>query len=211
MSQNFVMDFINYADYIGTCAFAISGTLTASEKKFDLFGATFIGFITAIGGGTIRDILIGNSPVTWIKDTDYFYLIFGSIILTFLFYKWIIKLKQTLFLFDTIGIGVFTIIGINKAIDFHFAAPICMIMGLSSAVVGGIIRDMLCNDVPLIFHKEIYATACIFGGVIYLILDYFHVNIYLSQSITIFAIIAIRLTAIKLKLSLPKITIKQDK
>ncbi len=201
------MSFLDIADYAGTFAFAISGTLSASEKKLDIFGASFIGFITAIGGGTIRDLLIGSTPVTWIHNTDYVFLIFLAILFTFIFYKRIIKLKHTLFLFDTIGIGVFTIIGIDKALIYELSAPICMIMGLSSAVVGGIIRDTLCNDVPLIFHKEIYATACIAGGLIYLLLDYFSMNIYLSQIATIICIIIIRLTAIKYNLSLPKITI----
>ncbi len=203
------MNLLDIADYTGTFAFAISGTLSASEKKLDLFGASFIGFITAIGGGTIRDVLMGNTPVTWIKSTDYFLLIFSAIIFTFLFYKKIIKLKHTLFLFDTIGIGVFTIIGIDKALIGGLSAPICMIMGLSSAVVGGVIRDTLCNDVPLIFHKEIYATACLIGGTIYLLLNYFNANLYLSQIATISSIILIRLIAIKYNLSLPKITIAQ--
>ncbi|MCW3807143.1 trimeric intracellular cation channel family protein [Plebeiibacterium marinum] len=204
------MNLLDFADYAGTCAFAISGTLSALEKKLDLFGATFIGVVTAVGGGTIRDILMGNTPVTWISNVEYFILICASIFLTFIFYKRIIKLKQTLSLFDTIGIGVFTIIGIEKAIVFGLSSPICMVMGLSSAVVGGVLRDTLCNDVPLIFHKEIYATACIAGGTIYLILHYYGVNLYFSQSITILSIIAIRLLAIKFNLSLPKITVSEE-
>lgn len=204
------MNFLDIADYTGTCAFAISGTLSANERKLDLFGSAFIGFITAIGGGTIRDLLMGNTPVTWIQNIDYFIIILSSVVLTFVFYKHILKLKQTLFLFDTIGIGVFTIIGIDKALLFGLSAPISMVMGLSSAVVGGIIRDTLCNDLPLIFHKEIYATACIVGGCIYLILHHWNVNIYFSQTTTILSIIAIRLLAIKYNLSLPTITKTQE-
>jgi uncharacterized membrane protein YeiH len=200
------MNLLDIADYAGTFAFAISGTISASEKKLDLFGASFIGFVTAIGGGTIRDLLLGNTPVTWVNNMEYFILILCAIIFTFIFYKRILKLKQTLFLFDTIGIGVFTIIGIDKALLFGLNGPLCMIMGLSSAVVGGVIRDTLCNDVPLIFHKEIYATACLVGGFIYLILDYWGVNIYYSQTATILSIIFIRLIAIRYNLSLPTIT-----
>ena len=179
------------------------------KKKLDLFGASFIGFITAVGGGTMRDLLMGNTPVTWVKNVDYFLLILSAILFTFIFFKRVIRLKHTLFLFDTIGIGVFTIIGIDKALMYELSAPICMVMGLSSAVVGGVIRDTLCNDVPLIFHKEIYATACIVGGTIYLLLDYFNVNIYFSQIATITSIIIIRLVAIRFNLSLPKITFAQ--
>ncbi len=200
------MDILTIADYAGTCAFAISGTLSASEKKLDLFGATFIGFVTAIGGGTIRDLLLGNTPVTWILGLDYFTVIIISIVLTFIFYKHVIKLKRTLFLFDTIGIGVFTIIGVEKALLFGINPPLALIMGLSSAVVGGVIRDTLCNDVPLIFHKEIYATACIAGGSIYLLLHYINFNLHFSQIITISSIIIIRLLAVSFNLSLPKIT-----
>ena len=203
------MNLLDFADYAGTFAFAVSGTLSASEKKLDLFGASFIGFITAVGGGTMRDLLMGNTPVTWVKNVDYFLLILSAILFTFIFFKRVIRLKHTLFLFDTIGIGVFTIIGIDKALMYELSAPICMVMGLSSAVVGGVIRDTLCNDVPLIFHKEIYATACIVGGTIYLLLDYFNVNIYFSQIATITSIIIIRLVAIRFNLSLPKITFAQ--
>jgi len=204
------MDFLNITDFAGTCAFAISGTLSATEKKLDLFGATFIGFVTAIGGGTIRDLLLGNTPVTWILGTDYFILILASITFTLIFYRYIIKLKHTLFLFDTIGIGVFTIIGVEKALLFGINPPLAIVMGLLSAVIGGIIRDTLCNDVPLIFHKEIYATACIIGGGIYLIMSHFKVNIYFSQTTTILSIIIIRLLAVRYNLRLPKITSAQE-
>ncbi len=200
------MSFLEISDYIGTFAFAISGTLSAYEKKLDLFGASFIGFITAIGGGTTRDVLMGNTPVVWIRTSDYFFLILSGIIFTFIFYKKIIKLKHTLFLFDTIGIGVFTIIGVEKALISGLTSPICMIMGLSSAVVGGVIRDTLCNDVPLIFHREIYATACIIGGGIYLLLNSLNANVFVSQIATISSIIIIRLLAVKYNLSLPKIS-----
>ncbi len=203
------MDFFTIADYAGTCAFAISGTLSASEKKLDLFGATFIGFVTAIGGGTTRDILMGNTPVTWLQSNIYFILIASAIVFTFIFHRHIIKLKQTLSLFDTIGIGVFTIIGLEKGLDFGLTEPVAVIMGMSSAVVGGVIRDTLCNDVPIIFHKEIYATACIAGSLVYLALYYYNVSPIINESITIACIIIIRLLAIKFNLSLPTLTAAQ--
>ncbi len=203
------MDFFTIADYAGTCAFAISGTLSASEKRLDLFGATFIGFVTAIGGGTTRDVLMGNTPVTWLQGNTYFMCILGAIIFTFIFHRYIIKLKQTLSLFDTIGIGVFTVIGLQKGLDFGLTPPVAIIMGMSSAVVGGVIRDTLCNDVPIIFHKEIYATACISGSIIYLILNYYGAPKVLTEVITILSIISIRLLAIKFNLSLPTFTAAQ--
>ena len=196
-------DLILLFDYIGTLVFAISGTLTAAHKRLDIFGAIFIGFATAIGGGTVRDIMLGNLPVSWIQSTDYFFVILAGVLITVVFKKVVVKLRNTLFLFDTIGIGVFTVIGLEKALSFGISAPIAVIMGLSSAVVGGIIRDTLTNEVPLIFHKEIYATACISGAIIYLLLHYLNVPQVFCESVTVVAIIGIRLWAVKYNITMP--------
>nr|WP_321450932.1 trimeric intracellular cation channel family protein [uncultured Carboxylicivirga sp.] len=204
------MDPIVLFDYIGTMVFAISGTLTAAQKRLDLFGAMFIGFVTAIGGGTVRDIMLGNLPVTWIKNYDYFLIILLGIILTVVFKKTVIKLKNTLFLFDTIGIGVFTVLGIEKTLELGISQPIAVIMGLISAVVGGIIRDTLCNELPLIFHREIYATACIAGSIVYLALRNIGFPPLAYTWITVGTIITIRLIAVKYSLAIPLLTISDD-
>nr|WP_319399544.1 trimeric intracellular cation channel family protein [uncultured Carboxylicivirga sp.] len=204
------MDPIVLFDYIGTMVFAISGTLTAAQKRLDLFGAMFIGFVTAIGGGTVRDIMLGNLPVTWIKNYDYFLIILLGIILTVIFKKTVIKLKNTLFLFDTIGIGVFTVLGIEKTLELGISQPIAVIMGLISAVVGGIIRDTLCNELPLIFHREIYATACIAGSIVYLALRNIGFPPLAYTWITVGTIITIRLIAVKYSLAIPLLTISDD-
>ena len=204
------MDPIILFDYIGTMVFAISGTLTAAQKRLDLFGAIFIGFVTAIGGGTVRDVMLGHLPVTWIKSYDYFLIILIGIILTVVFKKIVIKLKNTLFLFDTIGIGVFTVLGIEKTLEIGISQPIAVIMGLISAVVGGIIRDTLCNEVPLIFHREIYATACIAGSIVYLILRNIGFPPLAYTWITVGTIITIRLIAVRYKLAIPLLTISDD-
>ncbi|WP_430816108.1 trimeric intracellular cation channel family protein [Carboxylicivirga sp. RSCT41] len=201
------LDLILTFDYIGTMVFAISGTLTAAQKRLDIFGAIFIGFVTAIGGGTVRDIMLGNLPVSWIQSYDYFFLILAGVLITILFKKFVLKLRNTLFLFDTIGIGVFTVIGLEKALAFGISAPIAVIMGLSSAVVGGIIRDTLTNEVPLIFHKEIYATACITGAVVYLILYNLQVPQVICESITVVTIIGIRLWAVRYNITMPHISL----
>jgi len=201
-------DLILWLDYIGTMVFAISGTLTAAHKRLDVFGAIFIGFVTAIGGGTVRDIMLGDMPVSWIQSTDYFFVILAGIIITILFKKLVVKLRNTLFLFDTIGIAVFTVIGLEKALDFGISAPIAVIMGLSSAVVGGIIRDTLTNEVPLIFHKEIYATACISGAIVFLILHNFSVPQVVCESVTALTIIGIRLWAVKYNITMPHVSLK---
>ena len=204
-------DLILTFDYIGTMVFAISGTLTAAHKRLDWFGAIFIGFVTAIGGGTVRDIMLGNTPVSWIQSNNYFFLILAGILITIVFKKAVLKLRNTLFLFDTIGIGVFTVIGLEKALAFGISAPIAVIMGLSSAVVGGVIRDTLTNEVPLIFHKEIYATACITGAIFYLALYYLNVPVVVCESVTVITIIGIRLWAVKYNITMPQISLGDGK
>ncbi|HRW62725.1 MAG TPA: trimeric intracellular cation channel family protein [Bacteroidales bacterium] len=199
------MGLIYYFDLIGTFVFAISGVLTASEKKFDVFGASVIAFVTAIGGGTLRDILIGDSPVGWIKDLNYLYIIIIAIVISLLFKKRVIQLRNTLFLFDTVGIGVFTIIGVQKSLNFDISPVIAVMMGTISAVFGGVIRDILTNETPLIFRKEIYATPCILGGVLYLMLLHFNVSTQLVSFITALLIIGVRLLAVKKNWALPRI------
>ncbi len=197
------MSILYLLDLLGTLVFAISGTMSAANKKLDLFGAYFTGFITAIGGGTLRDVILGNFPVGWITDLNYIIVITIGVALTFLFKKFIMGLKRTLFLFDTIGIGVFTIIGIEKSLSLNIHPILAVIMGLFSAVMGGVIRDTLCNDIPLIFRKEIYATACLVGGVLFICLGSMGVSSSVNQFITMTFIIAIRIICIRFKISLP--------
>jgi len=153
------MDLIYAIDLMGTLVFAISGVITATEKKFDLVGATIIGLVTAIGGGTVRDVLIGETPVGWMKDLNYLLVIFLAIPLCFFFIHIIRKLRRSVFLFDTIGIGLFTILGLQKTLGMGLSPVVALLMGVVSAVFGGVIRDVLSNEVPLIFRKEIYASA----------------------------------------------------
>ncbi len=191
-------------DLVGTLVFAISGSMAASSKKLDLFGAAFIAFVTAVGGGTVRDLLLGTTPVGWMQNTMYIYVILGGVGITFLFKSWVRKLRKTLFLFDTIEIGVFTILGLSKALILDVPAPIAVMMGMFSAVLGGVIRDMLINEIPLIFRKEIYAMACVAGGTAFVFLQdilSFEWNI----TATISLIIAIRIVVIQFKLGLSSI------
>jgi uncharacterized membrane protein YeiH len=204
------MNLIVLLDYIGTFVFAISGTLTAANKRLDVFGATAIGFVTAVGGGTVRDMMLGHLPVSWIRSIDYFLIIIGGVLVTILFKKQVMKLRKTLFLFDTIGIAVFTLLGLKMALMFNVDAPMALILGLVSAVVGGVIRDTLCNEVPLIFHREIYATACLAGGLIYLMLDTFHIPEVISESVTVVTIITIRILAVRLNIALPRLQTREN-
>lgn len=189
----------------GTAFFAISGALSATKKSTsDWFGVTFIGFITAIGGGTLRDVLLGTHPIAWIKDVNLVYAILTGIIIARIFYRWLIELRKTFFLFDTLGIALFTVLGTAKAISLGVGNINAAIMGMFSAVMGGIIRDTLVNETPVIFHKEIYATACFSGALSFLILHHLHINYDINLLISGGLIVIIRVLAVRYKWNLPQ-------
>jgi len=198
------MNFFSLLDLIGTFVFAISGTIAAGEKRLDLFGAAFIGFVTAIGGGTLRDMMVGIAPVSWTSSMIYVYAIVLAVVITFILKEQIFHFRKTIFLFDTIGIGVFTIIGVEKALSNGINTPVAIIMGILTAVAGGVIRDTLINEVPQIFKKEIYATACLVGAVVYIVLKRVGVQPEINQIATILIIIGIRVISVKNKLALPR-------
>lgn len=191
------MSWIYLLDMFGTCVFAISGVLTAINKKFDLVGALIIGFITAIGGGTLRDLLLGRFPVGWLNDRNYFIAILAGYLITYLFYNTVLKLRKSMLLFDTIGIGLFTILGIQVAMQYKMRIEICLIMGVVSACFGGVTRDVLTNEIPLIFRKEIYATACLVGGCVYFIMNRMCANENVNIIMSILVVIAVRYLSLK--------------
>jgi len=198
-------------ELLGTGFFAISGALVANEKSStDWFGVTFIGFVTAIGGGSLRDVLLGSYPIVWIGDVKFVYAIIIGVLLARIFYRYLEKLRKTLFLFDTLGIALFTIVGTEKSLELGVDPVIAAIMGMFTAVMGGVIRDTLTNEVPVLFHKEIYATACLAGAILYLVLFNFGVprdiNFLLSGSL----IVLIRVLAVRYNLSLPKFRTMDD-
>ena len=197
------MSIFDFLDLLGTAAFAISGALFAIKKRMDTFGVLIIAFVTAVGGGTLRDILIGADSITWMKDLNYSYVILVSVILAIILRKKIAYLSKSLFLFDTIGLGIFTIIGTEIGLQNDFHPIICVALGMITATFGGVIRDTLSNEIPLIFQKEVYATACIIGAVTYLILNRFKIDQDLIHILTTVMVIAVRLIAVKFKLKLP--------
>ncbi len=196
------MNWIYYIDILGTFVFAVSGVLAGIDKKFDLVGASILGLVTALGGGTLRDVLIGETPVGWMKDLNYLYVIFAALPLSYLFKNAILKFQKSIFLFDTIGIGLFTILGLQKTLNVGLSPVIAVLMGSVSAVFGGVIRDVLSNEVPTIFRKEIYASACLGGGIVFLFLDsYIKGSIY-NMLIAIFVVMIIRYLAVRYHWSL---------
>ena len=192
-------------DILGTVAFAISGVLVAMEKRLDLFGVGIIALVTAIGGGTLRDLLIGNTPVTWTTTPMYMYIILGTVIVTILFQSRLKYLRTSLFLFDTIGIGFYTMIGISKGMEAGLEPLICITLGTITASFGGVLRDILCNEIPVIFRKEIYATACILGGVGYFLLRQTPLPEGYSYLLGVVIVIGIRLAAVRYHITLPNI------
>jgi len=190
-------------DILGTIAFAISGVLIAMNHKMDAFGILIIAFVTAVGGGTIRDVLIGDVPVSWMKDMNYTYAVFGATLFAVILRERINYLRTSLFLFDTIGIGLYTLVGIEKGLNTELHPIICVALGTISASFGGVIRDILCNEIPVIFRKEIYATACILGGFSYFLLIKLPLHSEYVFVISGLIVITIRLLAVKFKITLP--------
>ncbi len=196
--------FLNIIDILGTISFAVSGAFMAMDKKLDPFGVLIISFVTAIGGGTLRDILIGNLPVGWLQNRTAIFVIFFSAILTMFFGKYLKHLSTTLFLFDALGLGLFTVVGIKLGIARNFSVGLCITLGTISACFGGVLRDVLLNNIPLLFRKEIYALACIAGGVLYFILRKMSIDSGLNTIICIIVVFVIRILAVRYRISLPQ-------
>lgn len=189
-------------EIVGTIAFAISGIRLAAAKKFDWFGAYIVGLVTAIGGGTLRDILLGTTPF-WMVNGWYLTVTGISLLYVILFRRQLVRLNSTFFFFDTIGLALFVVIGIQKTLEFEFPMWIAIIMGTITGAFGGVVRDILINEVPLIFRKDVYGTACIAGGIIYWITYSAGTTSAVQQLSCAFTVIIIRLLAVKYKWSIP--------
>ncbi len=196
--------FLTIIDILGTISFAVSGAFLAMEKKLDPFGVLVLAFVTAIGGGTLRDILIGNLPVSWMRNETATIVIFSSAIATMFFGRYLRHLTTTLFLFDALGLGLFTIVGIKLGMEKHFSMGVCIALGTITACFGGVVRDVLLNHIPLLFRKEIYAMACIAGGIVYFGLLKCSIDGDMVTVLAILFIFIIRLLAVKWKWSLPR-------
>ena len=194
------IDQIYLWDLIGTAVFGVSGVLVGLERRMDVFGMLILAFVTGVGGGTLRDIMIGSIPVFWMNNLTYILMIVISVVLTVIFRKQFSEhWSKSLMLFDTIGLGVFTIIGIEKALRFGLSPTIAIILGTMTGSFGGVIRDILANKLPALFHKEI----CIAGGTVYFLINGL-MNHNLVVFITIMVVISVRLLSLKYHWELPK-------
>lgn len=189
-------------EFAGTFAFALSGTRLASAKRFDVFGAWIVGLATAIGGGTIRDLMLGLQPF-WMTNSIYFICCAFAVLWVMIFGKYLIRQKNTWFIFDTIGLALFNVIGIEKTINMGLPYWMAITMGSVTGAAGGVIRDVLINEVPLIFRKEIYAVACVAGGIIYTLCHVWGMTAEISALLSSVVVIATRILAVKYHWHLP--------
>lgn len=196
------ISFLLIIEIIGTFAFAISGIRLAAAKNFDWFGAYTVGLVTAIGGGTMRDVLL-NRPSFWMVNGWYLGVTGIALIIVILLKKYLVKLNRTLFLFDSIGLALFVVIGIQKTIECGYPMWLAIVMGTITGALGGVIRDILINMEPLIFRKDVYATACIAGGLVYWGAMLCGASELLQQSLCGISIISIRILAVRYDWSIP--------
>ena len=201
-----VSDFVNWCDYLGTLAFAISGIRLAAGKGFDWFGAYVIGFVTAVGGGTVRDILLDIKPF-WLVQPSYLIITALGLIFTIVFRRQVVRLNHSLFFFDAIGLGLFVVVGVAKSYAVGYPWWVAIIMGTITGSFGGLIRDILINDTPLIFRTDFYASACILGGTIYVLLGYYtRISIEWVQFFSALSVFVLRVLAVALHIQLPTFT-----
>ncbi|MCL1607639.1 MULTISPECIES: trimeric intracellular cation channel family protein [Mediterranea] len=194
--------FVQVLEFIGTFAFAISGIRLASAKQFDWFGAYVVGVATAIGGGTIRDLMLDVTPF-WMTNSIYLICSALALVGVILFGKFLIRQQNTFFLFDTIGLALFTVVGVEKTLALHFPLWVAIIMGTITGAAGGVIRDVFINEVPLIFRKEIYAIACVIGGLVYGLCHWLGLAMTVTELVSGVSVFMARILAVKYHWALP--------
>jgi len=199
------MESLRVIEIVGTAAFSIAGTFAAMEKKLDVFGTFIIAFITALGGGTLRDILIGEVPVKWLFEYGAGLIVLLSTIAGLLFRTIIKNFHNVLLFFDSIGLGFFTVVGIQTGISLGMHPLSCIALGTITACFGGVIRDISLSNIPLIFQKEIYATTCILGGTVFFILLELGVPLLPVEIICLLTIVIFRLLSVRFNWHLPTI------
>ena len=200
----FVETLLKVIEFIGTFAFALSGIRLAASKHYDWLGGFICGIAVAIGGGTVRDVMLGVRPF-WMLSPIYIICTFLAQVVVIVCHNYLKRLDNTWFLFDTLGLALFNIAGIQKTLDCGFPFWVAIIMGCITGAMGGVIRDVLLNEEPVIFRKEIYAMACVMGGVAYWGLSCLGVSLYVTVTVAFLVVCIIRFLAVKYHISLPKL------
>lgn len=197
-------------EFVGTFAFALSGIRLASAKHFDIFGAWIVGMATAIGGGTIRDLMLGLQPF-WMTNSIYFICCAVAVLWVMIFRRYLVQQSNAWFIFDTIGLALFNVIGIEKTLNMGLPLWTAITMGGVTGAAGGVIRDVLINEVPLIFRKEIYAMACVAGGMVYVVGNEVGLGTNSNAILSSIVVIVMRLLAVKYHWHLPVLKGEEDK
>ena len=205
------MKLIVIVELLGVISFAFSGAVSAIQKRLDVFGVLIITFVTSIGGGTIRDLLIGSLPVGWLLDINLITTIFITYLLSFFIHPHAGKIRNIIFWMDTVGLAVFTMVAITKGLQFHLHPMICVALGTITGCFGGILRDVLLNEIPYVFRKDIYASASIAGGIVYFICAKIFNDHNISSIIAGIVIVLIRVGAKYLNWRIPLMYTKDDK
>jgi uncharacterized membrane protein YeiH len=182
-------------EILGTVAFTFSGVVAATRKKLDVFGILIIAFVTAVGGGTLRDILIGVFPVSWLNNTPLLITIAVTYMGSLFYHQKFSQYKKIFFWMDTLGLALFSIAAINKGVDASLNIPVCIALGTITGCFGGVIRDVLLNEVPYVFREDIYASACIVGGIVYFLVLHFSNNEIYASSIAAAVVVFVRFLA----------------
>lgn len=188
---------------IAITAEAMSGALAAGRRNMDLFGVSLVAFLTALGGGTVRDIMLGNFPITWTQHPGYIYLTIGAGLATIPIARIMHRLHRLFLLLDAAGLIAFTIIGCNVAQDLGYSLPIVVMAGITTGIFGGILRDVLCNRTPQVLRHELYASVSLLVALLYLLLCYLGIEENINILISFGVGLAIRLSAIRWRWSLP--------
>lgn len=201
--------FVQILEFIGTFAFAISGIRLASAKHFDWFGAYVVGMATAVGGGTLRDIMLDVTPF-WMTDSMYLVCSGLALLWVILFSKYLVHQHNTFFIFDAIGLALFTVVGVQKTLDCGYPLWVAIIMGTFTGAAGGVIRDVFINEIPLIFRKEIYAMACVIGGVVFGICGLFGLPTLITHTLCGVSVFLTRILAVKYHICLPTLSSEEE-
>ena len=200
-----IPSFVEIMEFVGTFAFAISGIRLASAKRFDWFGAYVVGVVTAIGGGTIRDLLLDVTPF-WMTNSMYLLCSGLALFWVILFGKYLIHLNNTFFIFDTIGLALFVVVGVEKTLALDYPIWVAVVMATLTGSAGGVMRDIFINEEPLFFRKEIYAMACVIGALVYCMCDRLGMEGHMTQSMCGAAVFIVRILAVKYNICLPVLT-----
>lgn len=204
------MSVLHTLDLVGVVVFAISGVLEAGRRQMDIFGAVVLALVTALGGGTLRDVILQHGPVFWVADPTYVIAVTLAALATFALVRRVTLPRRFLLVADAAGLAVFAVLGTQKALGAGAAPVVALGMGVISGVAGGMIRDVLCREIPLVLRREIYATAALSGGLLFWLLRQLGTSEAWATALGALCVFAVRLVAVRLNLALPAATPTRD-